>query len=113
MSSHKITVYRLSPYAHVLLFYVKLRSFWHELTDDFQIICFTVEACPSGWVNHGTKCYHFSHDQENWPDAMVSDFKFVYDYRTLILVGIQRLELLKDLLHMFYNVYFPCHYNQK
>ena len=44
---------------------------------------------------------------------MVSDFQVVSDYITLILIGIQRLELLKEILHLFYNLYFPCHYNKK
>ena len=113
MVCKKITVYCLSPYTQVLLFYANLRSFLDELPDDFKFICFTVGGCPSGWVNHGTKCYHFSHDQENWPDAMVSDFQVVSNYITLILIGIQRLEPLKKIFHMFYNLYFPCHYNKK
>ncbi|XP_052764135.1 perlucin-like protein [Mya arenaria] len=27
-------------------------------------------GCRSGWMNHGTSCYHFSHDQESWIAAV-------------------------------------------
>ena len=27
--------------------------------------------CRSGWLNHGSSCYHFSHDQETWINAEV------------------------------------------
>ncbi|KAH3844849.1 perlucin-like [Dreissena polymorpha] len=26
-------------------------------------------GCRSGWLNHGTSCYHLSHDQEAWINA--------------------------------------------
>ncbi|XP_060573178.1 perlucin-like protein [Ruditapes philippinarum] len=25
---------------------------------------------PNGWMRHDKSCYHFSHDQEDWPNAM-------------------------------------------
>merc|ERR1712137_201247 len=28
-----------------------------------------VSACSNGWVQHNTKCYHFSHDKESWLNA--------------------------------------------
>ncbi|XP_045191034.1 perlucin-like protein [Mercenaria mercenaria] len=27
-------------------------------------------CCPSGWMTHGSSCYHFSHDTEDWIGAL-------------------------------------------
>ena len=41
--------------------------------ESFKIVMFIlIDACPNGWLTHGISCYHFSHDLENWADAMVS-----------------------------------------
>ena len=29
-------------------------------------------VCPSGWMRHDNSCYHFSHDKEDWPNAVVN-----------------------------------------
>merc|ERR1711860_381395 len=34
----------------------------------FQSVC---GQCPSNFVVHDDSCYHFSHDKETWPDALV------------------------------------------
>nr|ANG56319.1 C-type lectin [Meretrix meretrix] len=28
-------------------------------------------VCPNGWLRHESSCYHFSHDTEDWPGAVV------------------------------------------
>ncbi|XP_053374323.1 perlucin-like protein [Mercenaria mercenaria] len=28
-------------------------------------------VCPNGWTRHGPTCYHFSHDTEDWPGALI------------------------------------------
>ncbi|XP_053381172.1 low affinity immunoglobulin epsilon Fc receptor-like [Mercenaria mercenaria] len=29
-----------------------------------------IKGCPSGWLRHENKCYHFSHDTETWLGAI-------------------------------------------
>jgi hypothetical protein len=46
--------------------------------DNFNVYIFTLpfsikaHSCLSGWLTHGSKCYHFSHDKEEWVNAVVS-----------------------------------------
>ena len=37
----------------------------------------TSAECPDGFVTHGQSCYHFSHDQETWLDAVVSVQEYI------------------------------------
>ena len=40
----------------------------------------TTASCPSGWMVHANKCYHFNHDTETWADAMVRR-DIIYHYK--------------------------------
>ncbi|XP_045191037.2 perlucin-like protein [Mercenaria mercenaria] len=50
-----------------------MRAFIERL-EYFVLISFSLNGkalcCPSGWMTHGTNCYHFSHDTESWIGAL-------------------------------------------
>ena len=66
--------------------------------------------CRSGWLNHGSSCYHFSHDQETWINAEVRSInikRFPFDsYIFTITLSHTLLYTKQCKVKLAYRIYY-------
>jgi len=60
--------------------YKHLITIWHTWDGCFSISTLQWVSALNRWQRHGDMCYHFSHDTEQWIDALVNIPIYIYLY---------------------------------